>query len=268
VRRPKNAGFHFGSGRRIIHDATRVALSALLLGTKVSHFALESGNNTMTKVFGLGAGGHARVIIDIVRCMGEYEIVGLIDRDATLTGKLVEGVEVIGTEELLPELKRKGIDHFFIGVGGVGDNTVRARLFSRVMEMGFTPIRTLHPRAIVAASAKVGDASVVMAGAIINPGAAIGVDTIINTGAVVDHDCQIGDHVHIAPGVTLSGNVTVGTYSHLGTGASVKQGIRIGSNTVVGAGAVVVHDLPDNVTAVGVPAKVTGQRAKSAPGTK
>jgi sugar O-acyltransferase (sialic acid O-acetyltransferase NeuD family) len=218
----------------------------------------------MTKIFGLGAGGHARVIIDIVRCMGRYEIVGLIDRDPALTGQTVDGVPVIGTEESLPELLRKDVRQFFIGVGGIGDNAVRAKLFARVCEMGFTPIRAIHPRAIVSASANIGDGSVVMAGAILNPGAVIGADTIVNTGAIVDHDCLIGDHVHIAPGVTLSGNVTIGAYSHIGTGASVKQGITIGANTVVGAGAVVVSDLPDDVTAVGVPARVTGQRANSA----
>lgn len=218
----------------------------------------------MKKIFGLGAGGHARVILDIVRCMGEYEIVGLIDRDPALTGKVLDGTRVIGPEELLPELLGKGIQEFFIGVGGVGDNAVRAELFSRVCAMGFTPIRAIHPRAVVAASANVGEGSVVMAGAILNPGAVVGIDTIVNTGAILDHDCQIGDHVHIAPGVTLSGNVSVGAYSHVGTGASVKQGVTIGTNTVVGAGAVVVRNLPDNVTAVGIPASVIGRRANSA----
>jgi sugar O-acyltransferase (sialic acid O-acetyltransferase NeuD family) len=218
----------------------------------------------MTKIFGLGAGGHARVIIDIVRCMGEYEIVGLVDRDPTLTGQTVEGVPVIGTEELLPELLRKNIRQFFVGVGGIGDNAVRARLFTRVCEMGFTPITAAHPRAVIAASAKIGKGSVLMAGAILTPGSSIGEDTIVNTGAIVDHDCEIGDHVHIAPGVTLSGNVRVGAYSHIGTGASVKQGMTIGANTVVGAGAVVVSDLPGNVTAVGVPARVATSRSGSA----
>jgi sugar O-acyltransferase (sialic acid O-acetyltransferase NeuD family) len=217
----------------------------------------------MTKIIGLGAGGHARVVLDIVRSMGAFEIVGLVDRDPALTGKAIDGAVVIGTEELLPEFLAKGIRHFFIGVGGVGDNAVRAQLFARVCGLGFTPVRAIHPRAVIAASATIGEGSVVMAGAIVNPGAVVGVDTIVNTGAILDHDCQIGDHVHIAPGVTLSGNVSVGAYSHVGTGASVKQGVTIGSNTVVGAGAVVVRDLPDNVTAVGIPASVIGNRATS-----
>jgi sugar O-acyltransferase (sialic acid O-acetyltransferase NeuD family) len=218
----------------------------------------------MTKIFGLGAGGHARVVIDIVRSMGEYEIVGLIDRDPAKHGHTVEGVRVIGTEDLLPELHRKGITRFFVGVGGIGDNVVRATLFNRVCEMGFVPICAVHARAVVATSAIIGEGSVVMAGAVLNPGAIVGADAIVNTGAIIDHDCRIGDHVHIAPGVTLSGNVSVGAYSHIGTGASVKQGITIGANTVVGAGAVVVSDLPDNVTAMGVPSRVTSRRADSA----
>jgi sugar O-acyltransferase (sialic acid O-acetyltransferase NeuD family) len=214
------------------------------------------------KIAGIGAGGHARVIIDILQCAGEHEIVGIIDRNPDLKGSKVEDVPVIGSDELLPELLGNGIRHMFIGVGGVGDNSIRARLYDQLKQLGFTIVRAIHPNAIVAKSAVIGEGSAVMAGAILNPGARIGDDTIINTGSVVDHDCYIGDHVHIAPGVTLSGNVVIGAYSHVGTGASVRQGVKIGTHTVVGAGAVVVKDLPNDATAVGVPAAIINRHLK------
>jgi methionyl-tRNA formyltransferase len=216
------------------------------------------------KAVGIGGGGHSRVILESLRCAGEYEVVGLLDDDPKLQGTTIEGLPVLGTLAHLPVLLGNGIQHAFIGVGGVGSNEVRAKLFKRAQTLGFTMIRAVHPSAVVASTATIGEGSVVMAGAIVNPGARVGMDVVVNTGAIIDHDCSIGDHVHIAPGVTLSGNVRVGAYSHLGTGAVARQGITIGSNTVVGAGAAVVQDLPDNVTAVGVPAKIISARAKSA----
>src|SRR3954466_13721579 len=101
----------------------------------------------MISAIGIGAGGHARVIIDILRCAGEVEIVGLVDRDPAQTGRTLEGAKVLGTDALLPELLSKNIKHVFIGVGGVGDNSVRARLYAQLREMGFTIIKAVHPRA-------------------------------------------------------------------------------------------------------------------------
>jgi len=98
-----------------------------------------------------------------------------------------------------------------------------------------------------------------MANTAINSGTKIGENVIINTGATVDHDCVLEDYVHISPGAHLAGNVYVGELTHIGIGASLIQGVKIGRNVIIGAGAAVINDLPDNVTAVGVPAKVLKQ---------
>ena len=78
----------------------------------------------------------------------------------------------------------------------------------------------------------------------------------MNTACTVDHNCIVSDGSHICPGVNLAGDVEIGKESWIGIGACVKQGIRIGSNVTVGAGASVINDLPDLVTAFGVPAKI------------
>ncbi len=77
-----------------------------------------------------------------------------------------------------------------------------------------------------------------------------------NTNAAVDHDCLIGDYAHVGPGVSLAGNVTVGEGAFLGIGSVAIMGSTIGRWSTVGAGAAVVHDIPDNVTAVGLPARI------------
>jgi UDP-perosamine 4-acetyltransferase len=212
------------------------------------------------RVVGIGAGGHAKVVIDILRLMGGYEIVGLLDADKALWGTEVLGVRVLGDDSLLPQLHKQGVNDAFVGVGTVGDTQPRIRLYETARRHGFQIVRAVHPRAVVAPSAEIGHGPTIMAGAVINPDARIGDNVIINTRAVVEHDCIIGDHVHIATGAVLSGTVIVGQGAHVGAGASVRQGITIGERAVIGAGAVVVRNVPAGATVVGVPAEPIASR--------
>jgi len=214
----------------------------------------------LIKVVGIGAGGHAKVLLDILRCASGFEVVGLVDSDPKLRSKSLEGVSILGGDEALPGLLREGVSHAFLGVGAVGDNHQRAQLFERFRALGFHFVNAIHPAAVVAVSAQIGEGAAIMAGAVVNPGACLGVNVIVNTGAVVDHDCVLEDHVHIAPGAVLSGGVKVGKYGHVGTGAAVRQGVTIAEDALVGAGAVVVADVPAKVTVAGNPAKARPSR--------
>jgi UDP-perosamine 4-acetyltransferase len=212
-------------------------------------------------IVGIGAGGHARALLEIVLLRGEFEVVGLLDEDASRHDRELSGVPILGGDELLPQLFSDGIRTAFLGVGGVGDNRPRARVFERVRSIGFRFADVIHPTAIVAKSVVMGDGVVLMAGVIVNSGARLGENVIINTGAVVDHDAIIGDHVHIASGAVLSGGVEVGSYSHVGTGASIRQNVRIGQEAVVGVGAAVIGDVGQGETVAGVPARVLELRS-------
>ena len=210
----------------------------------------------MIPVIGFGAGGHAKVVIEILRSMQEYQIIGLLEMQKELWHTSVLGVEVLGDDSMMAELKERGIEHGFIGVGTVGDAGPRRQLYEKVSGFGFQMAPAIHAEAIVSSSAQVGDGPTIMAGAIVNAGAVIGNNVIVNTGAIVEHDCVIADHVHIATGARLAGGVRVGPGSHVGIGAVVRQEIRIGEGAIVGAGAVVVRDVPDFKTVIGVPAGV------------
>lgn len=210
----------------------------------------------MVKVVGLGAGGHAKVVIEALRCDAAYELVGLLDPDIRLQGGQVLGVPVLGDDSLLAGLAQQGVRHFFVGVGAVGDMAPRRRLFEYGLQQGLAPISIIHPRATVSPSAVLGSGITILAGAIVNAQARIGKNVIVNTGAVVEHDCMIGDHVHIATGAKLASTVQVGDGTHIGIGASIRQCICIGRDVTVGAGAVVVGDIADGVVAVGVPARI------------
>lgn len=201
----------------------------------------------------LGAGGHAKVVIDTLLALGR-EIAGIADPDPETHGKDVLGVSVLGGEEAV-EARAAGDIALANGVGSTSDAGRRKDVFERFRDKGYEFVSVVHPSAVVAAGVEIGDGAQVMAGAIIQPGCRIGADTIVNTSATVDHDCIIGDHVHVAPGAILGGTVTIGAETHIGAGATVIQNTAIGDRCLVAAGAVVTEDLADGSKVAGVPAK-------------
>ena len=194
----------------------------------------------------IGAGGHAKVVVSTARAAG-WEISGLYDDNGTLWGSDVLGAPVKGP------VAQAVADRVPAAVIAIGSNQTRALLAEKLM-LPWVPL--FHPSAVLSDSVVLGRGTVVFARVVVQPCTVIGDHVILNTGSTIDHDCNVGSYTHIAPGVNLAGTVTVGPGSFLGIGAAVIPEISIGSHVVVGAGAVVVKDLPDRVTAVGVPARV------------
>ncbi|HUP32555.1 MAG TPA: NeuD/PglB/VioB family sugar acetyltransferase [Gaiellaceae bacterium] len=203
----------------------------------------------------LGGGGHARVLIDLMREAGLGEPHGVLDADPSRWGGELDGVAILGGDELLPQLRAQGVSSFAVGLGSVGDSGPRRRLFSLALGHGLEPMMLRHPTAVCSAGATVGPGCQLLPAAIVNAGASLGANVIVNSGAIVEHDCVVGDHVHVASGARLASSVHVGTGAHVGIGAVVLQCISIGEAAVVGAGAVVVRDVPPATTVVGAPAK-------------
>jgi UDP-perosamine 4-acetyltransferase len=190
----------------------------------------------------LGGGGHARVVIDALRCAG-HVIAGVIDPRPEVAKSLPSGITWLGKD--LSQARAAEVQ-LAIGVGSVdvGAKNPRPLVFNDAKAGGFEILSFRHPGAIVAGDVELGEGSQIMAGAILQPGVRLGVNCIVNSGASLDHDCWIGDHVHIAPGVVLSGTVAVGDGCHLGAGAIVIQNIRIGTEAMIAAGAIVTRDVP------------------------
>ena len=209
----------------------------------------------MTQIIGLGAGGHAKVVLEILRNDPSFQFAGMLDANEQLWAKQFCGLPILGGDDQLQKLLKQGVDHAFIGVGTTGNTKPRQKLYELAKGMGFQFVSAIHSQAIISPSVRIGPGASIMAGAVINPEARLGDNVIINTRAVVEHDCVIGDHVHIATGALLAGGVSVGNGSHVGIGACVRQGIQIGRDAVIGAGAVVVDNVPDNVVVAGNPAR-------------
>lgn len=208
-----------------------------------------------------GASGHALVIADMVRLRDDYTIACFIDDlHPELDGTVFAEALVVAGPNRLDDVRRLGVDHVIIGIG---DCETRLRLADVAKNHGFELAYTIHPSSVLAGDVSIGAGTVMAAGTVINPGCKIGRNVIINTGATVDHECIIEDGAHICPGVHLAGNVSVGRGAWVGIGATVINRIRIGAGSVIGAGAVVVRNIPDNVTAYGVPARIVRKASSS-----
>jgi sugar O-acyltransferase (sialic acid O-acetyltransferase NeuD family) len=207
----------------------------------------------VTAVLVVGAGGHGRVLADAARAAG-LRVLGFTDRDATLCGRQVDGIEVLGDDSVLARFDPREVS-LVNGLGTVRVSDARGELQRRLSAAGWTFASVIHPRAVLAGGVELGAGVQVMAGAIAQPGARLADGALLNTGAIVDHDCAIGEYCHVGPGAVLSGGVTLGAGCHVGTGATLIQGVRLGARCLVGAGAVVVASHGDDVKLLGVPAR-------------
>lgn len=205
----------------------------------------------LQNVFLFGAGGHAKVVADIVACEGRARVALVVDDDPRRLAQLVLGHKVAGgRKELLERRAAAGL-----GIVAIGANAARREVAAWLAAQGFGFASALHPRAYIARAARIGAGTVAMAGAVINPDTEIGMHCVVNTAASVDHDCRLGEGVHVAPGARLCGGVTVETGAFIGAGAVVVPGRRIGAGAIIGAGAVILSDVPDGAKVAGNPAR-------------
>lgn len=210
------------------------------------------------RVLIIGAGGHAKVIADILQQNMEYEIIGLVDPQET---NGFWDIPVVGNDGDLSRLRNAMcVNHAFVALG---NGKLREKVTQKVMAAGYKLINAISKDAIISPHAKIGNGTAIMPGAVINADAVIGDGCIVNTNASVDHECRIGDYSHIAPGCALSGKTVIGRQCMLGTGCRVIDKINIGDNAVIGAGTVLIDSVAENCTVVGVPGKVVKEDYKN-----
>ncbi|MBE6094917.1 MAG: acetyltransferase [Schwartzia succinivorans] len=189
----------------------------------------------------LGAGGHAKVLLDIL-LEQNIEVLGIAEKNGTDLPTDLYGVPVIGSDSDVQQYPPDKVE-LVNGIGSIGSTALRQKVYEKFKRQDYCFAQVIHPGAIISRQVELGEGVQIMAGAVVNIGTRIRENSIINTNASVDHDCDIGAHVHIAPGVTLSGGVTVGDGSHIGTGASVVQGIVIGDYAFVEVGGIVMKNM-------------------------
>ena len=202
----------------------------------------------------LGAGGHAKVVLDLLKAL-DRQVLGICDPALAAQGaKTWRGLPVLGDDHAVEPYLPADIE-LANGTGSLPGNTLRRRLHEQFTRQGYRFATLVHPNTILGSGVDLGQGGQIMAGVVVQADSRIGENVILNTGTRIDHDCDLGDHVHIAPGTVLSGDVWVEEGSHIGPGATLIQGIRIGQGAVIGAGSTVIKDVPAFHQLTGQPAR-------------
>jgi sugar O-acyltransferase (sialic acid O-acetyltransferase NeuD family) len=215
----------------------------------------SKGGLCVKDVLIIGAGGFARevawLIEDINYKNESWNLIGYLDENLNNKGHLLNGYEVLGD---FNDFKEHNKEIYY--VCAVGDTSIRKELSKKAENIGLKPATLVHPSVIISKYVKIGEGTMICASSIITVNVEIGKHVIINLDCTIGHDVVIADYVTILPSVNISGAVLLEEGSNLGTGTAIIQGKKVGANSIIGAGSVVVKDIPENCTAVGVPAKV------------
>ncbi len=217
----------------------------------------------MEKLIIIGAGGHARVVLDVAIATRRFEPLGFVD-DNRKAGLLIDGLPVLGNLERIPSfVAEHGPVSFVVAIG---DNFARSQVVERIESISpeITWTVVIDPSAVISPRASIGKGAMIMPGVVINPAVSIGRHAIINNNTSLAHDNVFGDFSSTGPGVNTGGGVSVGAFSHVGVGAAVSHDITIGTNTVIGAGSVIIRHCPENAIVVGVPGRTVGTRISGA----
>ncbi|WP_432240580.1 acetyltransferase [Herbaspirillum robiniae] len=197
----------------------------------------------------LGAGGHAKVVVDALAESGtDLSRIRIRDDALERAGAWIEGLTV--ETPAIQTALTGGLFHL-----AIGNAIVRERMFEKLTAINARALTIVHPASTVSRHAKLGDGVFMAARSIIAPSASLGRCVIVNHGAIIDHDCLVGDFSHIAPNATLAGEVKIGSRVLIGAGANILPGIQIGDDVIVGAGSVVTRNISAGQVVVGIPAK-------------
>lgn len=205
----------------------------------------------MERIIIVGCGGHAKSLVDIIERQGLYKIVGFIEPKMNKHFEY-RGYKIIATDAEFEHLFSDGIKYAAIGIGYLGKENVRKKIYQTLKTIGFSFPIIIDPSAIIANDVSIGEGSMIGKAVVLNSQARIGKMTIINTSALIEHECIVGDFSHVAIGVNVCGNVTIEENSFIGAGSTIIQGKRIGKNCLVGAGSLVLSHIENNQTKMGI----------------
>ncbi len=196
----------------------------------------------------IGASGHGKVVADIATKMNRWANIVFLDDNESVNMSM--GLPVIGKSS--DALTYRESSDFFVAIG---NNYTRERIQEELEIKGISLATLIHPNAVIGTEVEIGTGTVIMAGVVINSSSKVGKGCIINTSSSIDHDNIIEDYVHISPGANLAGSVRIGKGSWVGVGSVISNNITICNSCQLGAGSVVVKDITEEGTYIGVPAR-------------
>lgn len=201
-------------------------------------------------IYILGAGGFGREVLSLLTDLGrENKVQGFLEENCERKGELINGKPVYDLS-ILNDLDKDKI-RLVCAIG----TPLRERIIEKTKEMGFIFETIIHPSVILSKWVEVGEGCIICAGNILTNQIMILDHVILNLGCIIGHDVNIGSYTTISPGVSVSGHVSIGNSCFLGVGAIISNNLSIGNSAFVGAGSLVSKDIPDNVLAMGMPAR-------------
>lgn len=208
----------------------------------------------MKKIVIVGAGGFGREVLEIFRVINkikrQWDILGFLDEKEDLWGKTINNFTVLGGFDWFDDKNDVGC------VIAIGDPKKRKRSVQLLDKKGVSFYNAIHPSAIISDFVSMGTGVIVCAGSILSVNSSIKNHVIINLNCTIGHDAVLEDFCSIMPGVSIGGEDHLGEGVYAGTGATIIQQITIGQWSIIGAGATVITDVPEKVTAFGLPAKI------------
>jgi sugar O-acyltransferase (sialic acid O-acetyltransferase NeuD family) len=218
---------------------------ALSKSTEASEIIIPAEASANNSVVVYGGGGHGKAVIELIRAVGGYTLIGVLD-DGLEPGSFVLDLPVLGDgERALPALKEAGCSLAINAVGGIGAISSRIQVFERLSTAGFSSPALVHPSAVVEPSAMLSPGVQVFAHAYVGSSARVKEGVIINTGVIVSHDCDLAEYVNLAPGAILAGDVSVGEGTLIGMGVTINLAVSIGKRARIGNSATVKDDVPN-----------------------
>jgi sugar O-acyltransferase (sialic acid O-acetyltransferase NeuD family) len=202
-------------------------------------------------IYVIGAGGFAREVLNIFTDLSRNkEVVAFLEENCRSKGthlneKPVEDFSILNEKNLKNDIK------LICAIA----TPLRKRLIEHTRQLGYRYETAIHPSVIMSKWVSIGEGNIICAGNILTNQITLGEFVIINLACTIGHDVKIGKYTTLSPGVNVSGRVNIGDECYIGTGATIIEKVNIGNKSYIAAGAVVVSDIPENVLAVGIPAK-------------
>jgi UDP-perosamine 4-acetyltransferase len=203
----------------------------------------------------LGHGAHAKVVLEIIEEMNQYEIIGCCSSDPNPPDQFCN-IPFIGDFNKLTDYYNNGIHKVINGIGGWTDNNFRIEVFDQVKKIGFNVVKAIHPTAVIANNVQIGEGSMIGSAAVIMTEAKIGENAIISTSSLISHETTICNHVLISGAAKIGAQVVIEENSVIAFGATVLSRVSVGNRALVAAGAVVINNVLDDEKVFGLPARV------------
>lgn len=196
-----------------------------------------------------GSGGAGREVKEIAEILNKWDEIIFIDD--TVPSDRFKGIKRMPFSEFEQNYSTDGTEI----VIALGEPQYKIVLADKVKNAGYRLGNVIHPKSMISPSAEIGNGVIIKAGAIVSSDAIVEDNVSLEEYSVVGHDSIVQENSQISAFVMIAGHCNIGEGTYIGLSVPVKEETIIGNNVVIGMGSVVVRDIPDDVIAIGNPAR-------------